>query len=101
MTHKQKAEKFRELAYEANGIAYPPKSRWIRDQPLPRQRWKDLEELDTYLRLWGGRIKSDGKKRKGCLVAHLQDESIQHSEPIYAEVPMDFAMKVLAMGGFP
>lgn len=101
MTYEEKAEKFRELIYAANGLEYPPKSRWILSPAPARQRWKSAEELALYLEDWGGRVKSDTRRRKGHLVAPLQEESIQYKHIIVAEVPMDFAMKVLAMGGFP
>lgn len=101
MTYKEKAEKFRELAYKAQGLDYPPKERWIKDPAPPRQKWNSMEELNIYLEDWGGRLKADNKRRRGFLVAPLQDASIQHNAPLVAEVPMDFAMKVLSMGGFP
>lgn len=101
MTYKEKAEKFRELAYAANGLEYPPKARWIASPAPVRQKWKSMEELALYLKDWGGRLKADSKRRKGFLVAPLQDETIQYKHAVVAEVPMDFAVKVIMMGDFP
>lgn len=101
MNYKEKAEKFRELAYKAQGLDYPPKERWIKSLAVERQKWKNLSELAAYMEHWGGSLKDDPKRRRGYLVVPLQDETIQYKSPVFAEVPMDFAMKVLAMGGFP
>lgn len=102
MTYQQKCEKFREMIYEANGLNWPPQPRWT---PLPapiRCRWKNPEELAEYLESWGGKLVRDRRRRRGYLVVDLEEgmEPVGRS-PTIAEVPMDFAMKVLAMGGFP
>ena len=57
------------------------------------QRWRNKEELGLYLGGFGGRVKEDRRRRKGYLVIPLQ-------KGVVAEVPMDFAEKVLAFG-FP
>lgn len=101
MTYSEKAEKFRELVYRANGLDYPPKDDKIKSLSPTRQKWKSVKELNLYLEHWGGGLKGHPKKRRGYLVVPLQDETIQHKSPVFAEVPMDFAMKVIAMGGFP
>lgn len=98
MTYRQKCERFRELAYEANGLSYPPKSRPVLSPAPIRLKWKSMEELDEYLWSFGGRVKTDRKKRGGYLVVDLNEGMI---EPQIVEVPMEFATKVLAMGGFP
>lgn len=83
MNYKEKAEKFREMAYAANGGE--------------NLKWRNKEELHSYLEMWGGRLKDDRRRRRGYLVSCLQEPS----KLIVAEVPMDFALKVLSMGGFP
>lgn len=86
MTYKEKAEKFRELAYKEN------------EGNLVK--WKNREQFAAYLESWGGRMKKDLARRKGYLVSFMQGPTEKHPR-IVAEVPMDFAMKVLSMGGFP
>jgi hypothetical protein len=96
--YKDKAIKFKEITYKAQGLVLEG-SAWV---PLPnpvpsaaptKPRWKDRKELNLYLGEFGGRIKEDKRRRKGYLVALLTDDLV-------AEVPMDFAEKVLAFG-FP
>lgn len=89
MTYKEKAKKFRDLVYAANGGE--------------KIKWRNPEELQAYLEVWGGRVKEDRKRKRGYLVSLLQggDPILEGNPIIVAEVPMDFAMKVLSMGGFP
>lgn len=101
MTYREKAERFRELAYRANGLEYPPRERWAGSTAPERPKWKNVAELDSYFKKWGGRLKRDPKRRRGYLVVPLQEETTAHRFPVFAEVPMDFAMMVLVMGGFP
>lgn len=98
MRYEEKARIFRELAYRANGLTFPPKPRWVGDPSPDRQRWKSIKELEAYFQGWGGRFKMDNKRRRGYLVVDL-NEGLKPSQII--EVPMEFAMRVLAMGGFP
>lgn len=100
MTYKEKAEKLREMVYKANGLEYPPKT-FGDHKPISCQKWKSVSELSEYLESWGGSLKSDARRRKGFLIVPLQDETIYHNAPLVAEVPMDFAMKVMVMGEFP
>lgn len=88
MTYKEKAAKFKELTYSENR-----KHEYV--------KWRNRDELAAYLEAWGGRVKGDRKRRKGYLVSVLQDPKSDIGEFIVAEVPMDFAEKVLAMAGFP
>jgi len=94
--YKDKAIKFKEITYKAQGLVLEG-SCWV---PIPspsphptKPKWRDKGELGLYLGEYGGRIKEDKRRRKGYLVASLTDDLI-------AEVPMDFAEKVLAFG-FP
>lgn len=87
MNYKEKAEKFREMVYAANGVK--------------NLKWRNKEELHSYLEMWGGRLKEDRRLRRGYLVSYLQGPLLSGGPVIVAEVPMDFAMKVLSMGGFP
>ena len=99
-------EKFREIAYRSNGLSYPPKPR-SPGLPRPmRRKWNSLEELSVYLRDFGGRLKYDDEEREGFLVAMLEDEHFDISKgvlrpPVFAEVPMEFAMRVVILGMFP
>ena len=86
MRYKDKAERFKELAHKEN-----------RNLEL---KWKNPEELGSYLEMFGGRLKEDRRRRRGHLVSLLQDKNKVYPR-LVAEVPMDFAEKVLAMGGFP
>jgi hypothetical protein len=99
MTYREKAEAFRHLAYRANGLNYPPMARWAGDPRPERPKWRSLQELEAYLREWGGCVKKDIKRRRGFLVVDM-NEGIE-LPPMVFEVPMDFAMRVLALGGFP
>jgi hypothetical protein len=99
--YKDKASKFKEMTYKAQGLF------WVEDKWVPAEclvdgvpaginkgpRWKDKKELNLYLGEFGGRIKEDKRRRKGYLVSVLQ-------KGLVAEVPIDFAEKVLAFG-FP
>jgi len=98
MTYKDKVRVFRELAYRENGRTYPPKLRWVGDPATERMRWRSKDELEEYFKGVGGRFKMDNKKRRGYLVVDLNEGFIP---PQIIEVPMEFAMKVLVLGGFP
>lgn len=86
MTYREKAEKFREMAFAANRLD-PPK-------------WRDREEVVSYFESWGGRVKENRRRRRGYLVTFLQGPGPK-GPTIVAEVPMDFAERVFLMGGFP
>lgn len=86
LSYKDKAERFRDLTFKEN-----------RGDPL---KWKDPDDLNAYLERFGGRLKEDKRRRRGYLVCLLQKRTITFPS-LVAEVPMDFAEKVLAMGGFP
>jgi hypothetical protein len=98
MKYREKAEAFRHLAYRANGLTYPPMARWVGDPRPERPKWRSLRELEAYLLEWGGRVKKDTKRRRGYLVVDLNEGM---NPPQIIEVPMDFAMRVLVLGGFP
>lgn len=89
MKYKDKALKFRERTYEAQGLVQVPGG-WNRIRPI---KWRNMEEFDAYLEAFGGRVKKDKRRRKGYLVAPVQTDCV-------VEVPMEFAEKVLAFG-FP
>lgn len=99
MTYKDKVRAFRELAYRENGLTYPPKERWAGDPAPERMKWRSKDELEEYFKGVGGRLKMDNKRRRGYLVVDL-NEGLKYS-PLIIEVPMEFAMKALALGGFP
>lgn len=61
-------------------------------------RWKDPDDLESFLVDIGGRLKNDKKRRKGFLVCWLQTHN---GVDLVAEVPRDFAEKSIVMGGFP
>jgi hypothetical protein len=90
------------LIYEANGLKFPPTPRLAPISEPIRCRWKNPEELAEYLESWGGRLVRTCRRRRGYLVVNLEEgmEPVGRS-PSIAEVPMDFATKVLVMGGFP
>lgn len=97
MTYKQKADKFRELCYKQN------------ENPN-HKKWKNKEEFESYILKFGGRIKEDKKRRKGylvCLVQKGRKKNLKNYDPIPAkpdivvEISMEFATKVLVLGGFP
>lgn len=94
MKYKEKAFKFKERAFEAQGLAFV-NGFWtpMEGRPVGSQKWRGRTELTAYLESFGGRIKKDKRRRKGYLVSVLQNDFV-------AEVPMDFAEKVLAFG-FP
>ena len=83
MNYKQKSDKLKELFYKTNGAG----------EPMPRRKWHNKEELAEYLEKFGGQIKTNKKRKKGYLIVHLQKN-------LYAEIPMDFAERVLVLG-FP
>lgn len=80
LKYGDKAARFKEIAYRQNRG--------------DRVKWRNPDELQAYLEGFGGGLKVDKRRRRGYLVCVLQ-------HLIVAEVPMDFAEKVLAMGGFP
>jgi hypothetical protein len=86
--YDERASAFRELMLKSN-----------KGEKL---KWRNAEELGDYLESWGGRLKSDRRRRRGFLVSYIQGPKIgQKFEEIIVEVPMGFALKVLSMGGFP
>lgn len=88
MTYIEKAAKFKELTYRENNR-------------LNLIKWRSRDELAAYLERWGGRVKEDRRRRRGYLVSVLQDPLTDVGSLLVAEVPMEFAEKVLAMNGFP
>jgi hypothetical protein len=98
MRYEEKARIFREIAYKENGLTYPPKERRVGDPAPERMKWKNKKELEEYLNGVGGRFKMDNKRRRGYLVVDLNEGM---NPPQIIEVPMDFAMKALALGGLP
>lgn len=88
MTYIEKAAKFKELTYRENNR-------------LNLIKWRSRDELAAYLERWGGRVKEDRRRRRGYLVSVLQGPLTDVGSLLVAEVPMEFAEKVLAMGGFP
>lgn len=87
MNYKQKSDKFKDLVYAAN-------------KDINALKWKNKEELEEYLKKHGGKIKNDRKRKKGYLVCLLQKGRHLGRDDLVAEVPMEFAMKVLVFG-FP
>ena len=78
MKYREKAELLKDLFYKTN---------------RERDLWKNPEELERYLSAFGGRLKTDKKRRGGYIVCFLQSNLV-------AEIPRDFAEKVLTLG-FP
>lgn len=92
MKYEQKAAKFKEMTYGAQGLVFDEGvCRPVGDGMNPK--WKSKEELIGYLGSFGGVIKQDKRRKRGYLVSVLTDDMV-------AEVPLDFAEKVLAFG-FP
>lgn len=88
MRYREKADAFRELMLKSNKVEKP--------------KWRNSEELAVYLESWGGCLKMNRRRRRGFLVSYIQGPKIgQKFEEIIVEVPMDFALKALSMGGFP
>lgn len=99
-------EKFREIAYRSNGLPYPPRPRQAGSPRPTRKKWNSLEELSVYLGDFGGGLKHDQEEREGFFVALLEDEQYDPVKcvvrpPVFAEVPMEFAMRVIVLGHFP
>lgn len=99
MTYKQKVDKFREICYKQN-------------EDPNHKKWQNKEEFESYFLKFGGRIKTDKKRRKGylvCLVQKGRSQSKYYRSPLshecrpdlVVEIPMEFATKVLVLGGFP
>lgn len=83
MKYKEKSELLKALFFKMN-----------REKNL----WKNPEELEQYLSAFGGRLKTDKKRRRGYIVCFLQRHQ---GRALAAELPLDFAEKVLALSGFP
>lgn len=82
MKYWEKAELLKGLFYKTN---------------RERNLWKNPEELERYLSAFGGRLKTDKKRRRGYIVCFIQ----RHQKGnLVAEIPRDFAEKVLTLG-FP
>lgn len=79
--------RFRELAFREN-------------RDLKCMKWRDPGELGSYLGGFGGRLKEDRLRRRGYLVCVLQEKTPMYP-PTICEVPMAFAERVVALGGFP
>lgn len=90
MNYKEKSFRIREMMYEANGVGD--------ESGTKTRKWKDIDDLGSYLKDFGGRIKNEKKRRKGYLVVHLYNTK---GSPVCAELPVDFAEKVLVLGEFP
>lgn len=98
MKYKDKVEKFREIIFQQNKNG--------------NTKWKNKEEFELYFLKFGGKLKEDRKRRKGYLVCLVQKglppASKYYRGPLpyelpdlVVEVPMEFATKVLVLGGFP
>lgn len=83
MKYREKSELLKDLFYKTN---------------RERSLWKNPEELDEYLSAYGGRLKNDKRRRKGYIVCFLQNHQ---GKCLVAELPLDFAEKVLVLSGFP
>lgn len=95
------ARAFRELAYRANCIRLGSSAgfetfTWVGD--VRNQKWKSLKELEDYFEGVGGKVTPYAEKREGYLVVNISEDEWM---PQVLEVPMEFAMKVLTLGGFP
>jgi hypothetical protein len=91
MKYKDKSFRIREMMYEANGVHEVGHTN--------TRKWRDLDDLCTYLKDFGCDIKHEKRRRKGYLVVHLYN--MKGGTPVCAELSLDFAEKVLALGGFP
>jgi hypothetical protein len=101
MDYEKIARAFKELAYRANGLRLESSEAgetftWVGDG-LP-QKWKSLKELEVYFEGVGGKVTPYAEKREGYLVVNISEDEWM---PQVLEVPMEFAMKVLTLGGFP
>lgn len=85
MKYAQRAEALKDLFFKVNRA---------------ERRWKDRDELHAYLEGFGGRLKEDRRRRRGYLVSYIC-KSRRDGRAVVAEVPAQFAMTALAMGGFP
>lgn len=90
MKYAEKCSRIKEMMFRANGIG---------DGANPVERkWNNLEHLNEYLEPFDCRVKREKRRRKGYLVVYLYSTK---KSPVCAELTLDFAEKVLAMGGFP
>lgn len=93
MTYLQKAEKFKELLWNANiarGYSGPD-----------RLRWRNREEFSEWLGQVGGSLKENSNRRKGYLVLVVRKRYHREQPHLVAEFPMDFVDKALALGFLP
>jgi hypothetical protein len=89
MKYADKARLFREMCFRENRV-----------EPM---KWSNPEEFQDYICRFGGRFRSDMRRRRGYLVCYVQGPLENHpkAKEIIVEVPMEFAEKALAMGGLP
>lgn len=93
MNYKEKAEYLKRCFFKENGV-YSTGSR-----DMSKMKWSNLEALSEYLQKFDGRIKFERKRRKGYIVTELYIN--KQKKPVCAEVPVDFAEKIMVLGGFP
>ena len=91
MKYKEKVDKFREIIFQQNKNG--------------NFKWKNKEEFELYFFKFGGKLKEDRKRKKGYLVCLVQTgvqiTKRNKGSDLILEVPMEFATKVLVLGGFP
>ncbi len=83
MKYHEKALKIKEIIYKIQ---------------QEKKKWKNLEDLEDYLKKYNSRIKNDKRRRKGFLVSHLYNHS---EKSIVLEVPNDLAEKIMVFSDFP
>jgi hypothetical protein len=83
MKYPQRAEVLKDLFFRVNRA---------------ESKWKDKDDLHAYLERFGGRLKGNRRRRSGYVVCYLCKYK---GETLVAEVPVQFAITALAMGGFP
>ena len=83
MRYSQRADALKDLFFRVNRT---------------ENKWKNKDELHAYLEGFGGRLKGDRRRRSGYVVCYLCKYK---GETLVAEVPLQFALTALAMGGFP
>jgi len=83
MRYSERAEALKDLFFRVNRT---------------ENKWRNRDELHAYLEVFGGRLKGDRRRRGGYIVCYLCKHN---GETLVAEVPLQFALTALAMGGFP
>lgn len=83
MTEEQRSDKFWELVSGA--------------QRLQPKKWERLEDFQSWLESWGGRIKKGRNKRKGFVVRPF----VAKGERMSYEVPLEFVDRCLILDALP